>query len=168
MIVYMDENEDIYTKSIRKALVGNKNLYIREAVGNLKVGVIFFRSKKLIDGVWTTVDVAITEACMVLTGFDIGDHRLFVLEFLMSSLVQQNLPKIARAAGRSLRLKSYQQNYLERFEDLISEHKIIERVGTVNDKSTPKAMLKIELDTINKNQGNYMLNTENKCREIRL
>ena len=54
MIVCMDANEDIYKKSIGKTLVGNKELSMGEAVGDFtgkKVGVMFFREKKLIDRV---------------------------------------------------------------------------------------------------------------------
>ena len=59
------------------------------------------------------------------------------------------------------------RNYLEKFEDLIIEHKIVERVGSVNDNSTSKAALKIKLDLIDDKQGDYMLNAEKKCRKIK-
>ena len=155
----MDANEDIYKKSTGKALVGNKDLCMEEAVGDLtgkKVGATFFRGKKPIDGIWTTADVVITGACVMPAGFGIGDHRLFVLDFLTSSLVGHDPPKIVRAAARRLntQIPSAEKNYLERFEDLIIEHKIVERVGAANDMSTSKAMLKIKLDTIDKEQGN--------------
>ena len=58
-----------------------------EAVGDFtgkKVGATFFRGKKPIDGVWTTADIVITGACVMPAGFGIGDHRLFVLDFLTS------------------------------------------------------------------------------------
>ena len=114
-----------------------------------KVGATFFRGKKPIDGVWTTTNVVIIGACVMPAGFGIGDHRLFVLDFLTSSLVGHDPPKIVRAAARRLntQIPSADKNYLERFEDLIIEHKIIERVGAANDTSTSKVMLKIKLDT---------------------
>ena len=59
MIVYMGVNEDIHKKSIGKALVGNKELGMGKAVGDFtgnKVGAIFLRGKKQIDGVWTTAN----------------------------------------------------------------------------------------------------------------
>ena len=172
LIVCMDANEDIYKKSIGKTLVGNKELSMGEAVGDFtgkKVGATFFRGKTPIDGVWTTADVVITGACVMPAGFGIGDHRLFVLDFLTSSLVGHDPPKIVRAAARRLntQIPSAEKNYLERFEDLIIEHKIVERVGAANDKSTSKPLLKINLDTIDKEQGDYMLNAEKKCRKIK-
>ena len=104
-------------------------------------------------------------------GFVIDDHRLCVLDFLTSSLVGHEPPKIVRAAARRLNsqipISREKKNYLERFEDLIIEHKIVERVGAANDKLTSKALLKINMYTIDKEKGNYMLNVENKCREIK-
>ena len=82
LIVCMDANEDIYKNSIGKALVGNKDLCMGEAVGDFigkKLGATFLRGTKPIDRVWTTADVVITGACVMPAGFGIGDHRLFVL-----------------------------------------------------------------------------------------
>ena len=105
LVVCIDANKDIYKKSIGKALVDNKELCMGEAVGDFtgkKVGATFFRGKKPIDGVWTTADVVITGACVMPAGFGIGDHRLFVLDFLASSLVGHDLIKIVRAVARRL------------------------------------------------------------------
>ena len=49
----------------------------------------------------------------------------------------------------------------------IIEHTIVERVGAANNKSTSKALLKINLDTINNEQGDYMLYAEKKYRNIK-
>ena len=90
LIVCMDVNEEIYLKSIGKALVETNDLDMIEAVGNFtgrKIGATFFRGTKPIDGVWVTSDVVITGACVMPAGYGIGDHRLFVLDFLTSSLV---------------------------------------------------------------------------------
>jgi hypothetical protein len=73
----MDTNEDIYKKSIGKALVGDKDLHMGEAVRDFtgtKAGATFFRDKKPIEGVWTTVDVVILGGCIMLAGYSIGDH----------------------------------------------------------------------------------------------
>jgi hypothetical protein len=78
----MGANENIDKKSIRKALVGNEDLCMGEAVDNLtgkNVGATFFRGKKPIDGVCATADVVITGACVMPAGFSIRDHRLSVL-----------------------------------------------------------------------------------------
>ena len=68
-------------------------------------------------------------------------------------------------------LKSHQQRKIQQlsrsFADLIIEHKIVKRVGATNDKLMSTALLKINLETIDKEQGDYMSNTEMKCRKIK-
>ena len=101
-------------------MAGNKELDKGEAVGDFtgkKVGDTIFRGKKPIDGVWTTADVVIRGACVMSTGFDKGDHHLFVLDFITSSLVGHDPPKMVRAAARRLNtqilLAEKNTNYLE-------------------------------------------------------
>ena len=65
LIVCIDANEDISKKNIGKTLDGNKELGMSKAGGDFtgkKVGAMFFRGNKPIDGVWTTTDVVKTLA----------------------------------------------------------------------------------------------------------
>ena len=106
LIVCMDVNEDIYRNSIGRALTESDDLQMIEAVGNYKgkkVGATFFRGLKPIDGVWVTLDVVVLGACVMPAGYGIGDHRLFVLDFLTSSLIGHEPPKIVRAFPMLLR-----------------------------------------------------------------
>ena len=115
-----------------------------EAVGNYtgkKIGATFFRGTKPIDGVWVTYDVVIIGACVMPAGYRIGDHRLFVLDFLTSSLIGHDTPKIVRAVARRLNtnIPSGELYYINRLEELITKHKIVERVGQAHKNSTSKA-----------------------------
>ena len=144
LIVCMDVNKEIYCKSIGKALTMSENLQMIEAVVNYtgkKIGATFFRGTKPIDGVWVTSDVVIIGACVITAGYGIGDHRLFVLEFLTSSLIGHEPPKRVRAAARRLNtnIPSGKLYYINRLEELITKHKIVERVGQAHEKSTSKA-----------------------------
>ena len=143
-----------------------------EAVGNYtgkKIGATFFRGSKPIDGVWVTSDVVIIRACVMPAGYRIGDHCLFVLEFLTSSLIGHDPPKIVRAAARRLNtnIPSAELYYINRSEELITKHKIVERVGQAHENSTSKASLNIKLDKIDEEQKDYMLHAEKKCRRIK-
>ena len=85
LIVCMDVNKDIYRKIIGKSLTMSEDLQMIEAVGNYtgkKIGATFFRGTKPIDGAWVTSDIVIIGACVMPAGYGIGDHRLFVLDFL--------------------------------------------------------------------------------------
>ena len=105
LIVCIDVDKDIYHKSIVKALTVSEDIQMIEAVGNYtgkKIGATFFRGTKPIDGVWVTSEVVIIGACVMPAGYGNGDHRILVLEFLTSSLIGHDPPKIVRAAARRL------------------------------------------------------------------
>ena len=100
-----------------------------------------FRGTKPIDGVWITYDVVIIGGCVMPAGYGIGYHRLFVLDFLTSSLIGHDPPKIVRAVARRLNtnIPSGKLYYINRLEELITKHKIVERVGQAHENSTSKA-----------------------------
>ena len=94
---------------------------------------------------------------------------MVVLDLLTPSLVGHDPPKIVRVASRRLntQILSTEKKCLEQFEDLIIKHRVVERVGAVNSNLKSKEMLKVKIDTIDEEQGNYILNAEKKCRKIK-
>merc|ERR1712086_1047263 len=122
-----------------------------------------------IDGVWVTPEVVVTSACLLPAGYGIGDHRAFILDFLTSSLVGQTPTKIVRAAARRLNtaIPRAASNYVGRLEELIVDHKLIERVGKAHESSKSKEKLKEKLDVIDAEQEQYMKGAEKKCRRIK-
>ncbi len=61
-----------------------------EVVGDFtgkKIGPTFFRGSKPNDGIWAMPDVVVTHTCVMLAGYGIGDHRLFVVDFQEASLI---------------------------------------------------------------------------------
>ena len=173
LIVCMDVNEDdIYRGSIGKALTNESGLDMVKAVGNFtgkKIGATFFRGTKPIYGVWVTQDVIMTGACVMPAGYGIGDHWLFVIDVLTSSLIDYIPPKIVRAAAQRLNttIPSAVDNCVGRLEDLIVDHKLIERVGDAHETASSKANLKWKLDIIDNEQNEYMTCSEKKCRRIK-
>jgi hypothetical protein len=103
LVVCLDANEDIYKKSIGKALTDPEGLNMSEVVGTFtgeKLGATYFRGSKPIDGIWATQDVTIMGACVMPAGFGVGDHRLFVVDIQMASMIGNSPPKIVRAPSR--------------------------------------------------------------------
>ena len=79
LIVCLNANEDIYKKSIGKALTLVEGLGMKEVVGEFtgkKIGPTYFRGKKPIDGIWATTDIQVCGACIMPASYGIGDHRL--------------------------------------------------------------------------------------------
>ena len=64
--------------------------------------------------------MVVVGACVMPAGYNIGDHRLFVIDILTSSLIGHNPPKIVRVATRRLNttILSAVDNYVGRLEDL--------------------------------------------------
>ena len=64
-------------------------------------------------------------------GYGLGDHRLFIIEFLKTCLVGASPPSIVRLAARrlNLRISAAAEDYSDIFEHLVVEHKLIERPG---------------------------------------
>ena len=95
MIVCLDANEDIYRKSIGKTLTDRDGLGMQEVVSTFtreKLGATYFRGSKPIDGIWATPDLVVTGACVMPAGYGVGDHRLFVVDFLTSSVIGHSPP----------------------------------------------------------------------------
>ncbi len=85
LIVCLDANEDIYRKSLGKALTGTDGLSMKEVVGEFtgcKVGSTYFQGSKPINGIWATTDVKISNACIMPVGYIIGDHRMFIVDIV--------------------------------------------------------------------------------------
>jgi hypothetical protein len=90
LIVCMDANEDIYSKSIGRSLTNEHGLNMSKIAGDFtgkKLGPTLFRGSKSIDGVWATRDIIVTHACVMPAGFGVGDHRMFVVDVQESSIV---------------------------------------------------------------------------------
>ncbi len=103
MIVCIDANKNIYTKALGKLLTDYEGLGMIEAVGRYtgkKVGPTHFRGQLPINGIWTTPDMTVSNACIMPAGYGIGDHRLFIIDLHTALLVGPGPPRERRAASR--------------------------------------------------------------------
>ena len=172
LIVCMDANEHIYRKQIGKTLTNEDGLGMKEVVGEFtgqQIGATFFRGSDPIDGIWATPDVVVTSACVMPAGYGVGDHRLFVVDFLTSSLVGSTPPKIVRAEARRLNTKigGAAAKYSDEVERLTLQHKVIERVGQAHDTCKSKLAVKRQCDKIDVEIKQYMRGAERRCRRIK-
>ena len=90
------------------------------------MGTTYFRnqSNKPIDGIWETPDLTVTGACIMSTGYGVGDHRLFIIDFLTSSLVGCVPPSIIRSQARRLHtmIPGVEDRYNKALEELLTRH----------------------------------------------
>ena len=140
LIVCLDANEHIYKKSIGKMLTDPGGLAMKEVISTFTgkdLGPTYFRGSKPIDGVWATSDVTITGACVMPAGFGIGDHRLFVVDVLASSLIGHEPLRVMRPCARRLntKLPGAVARYNEKLEELVLNHRILERMGKADGRN---------------------------------
>ena len=172
LIVCLDANEHIYKKSIGKMLTDPNGLAMKEVVGTFtgkEIGPTFFRGSKPIDGVWATSEVTIAAACVMPAGFGIGDHRMFVVDILTSSLVGNNPIRVLRPCARRLntKLPGVVAKYNDKLENLVLEHRIIERMGEAHERSRTDAEAKNKMDTVDMEFTDYKKSAEKDCRKIK-
>ena len=102
-IFCLDAIENIYTQALGKLLTDPDGLGMIEVVGRNTgklIGPTYFRGQLAIDGIWTTPDVTVSNACIMLAGYGIGDHRLFIIYLHTASLVGPGPPRERHAASR--------------------------------------------------------------------
>ena len=172
LIVCMDANEDIYKKSWGKVLTDVDGLNMSEVVGDFtgkKIGATHFRGSKPIDAVWATKDLTVASACVMPVGYGVGDHRLFVIDFLTSSLIGSNPPRIVRPAARRLNTKMEKgsDKYRTKLEDNFVRHRLIERCGEAHESSKSREVVQDKINVIDEERKQYMRNAEKKCRRIK-
>ena len=93
----MDHNEHMINGLLGKALADKEGLDLQEVTvqhTGASPGAIFFRGSKPIDGLWISSNLDIINACVMPFGYSIGDHRAFILDIPIKSLVGVNPVKI--------------------------------------------------------------------------
>ncbi len=72
---------------------------MKEVVGEFtgkKIGPTYIRGSKLIDGVWVTADVEISNTCIMPTIYGIGNNRKFIVDIVQSSLLGEEAFRVHR------------------------------------------------------------------------
>ena len=168
----MDANEDIYKKEIGRLLTNEDGLNMSEVVGDFTgtpVGPTFFRGTKPIDGVWATKDVQVVNACVMPAGFGVGDHRMFVVDFQLQSLVGASPLKVVRVAVRRLNttIPQVAERYVTMLEDLLITHCLNSRMIRAEASLPTKDSVRREINEIDEESNQYMRRAEKKCRRIK-
>ena len=101
--------------------------------------------------------------------YGVGDHRLFIIDFLKSCLVGASPPSIVRSAPRRLnsRIPAAAEDYSDIFEHLVLEHKLIEHLGKAHKSSSVTKIVKENINKVDIENKQYMAHAEKKCRKIK-
>ena len=174
IILGMDANEHVYKKGLGKMLTDNEGLGMVEVVGAFtgkKIGATYFRnqSSKPIDAIWATPDVTVVGACIMPVGYGVGDHRMFIVDFLTSSLVGRNPPTIVRSQARRLNtmIPGTEEKYLKVLEELVRKHDLNGRLAKIYVSNVPVAIARTEANKVDNVATACMTSAEKKCRRIK-
>ena len=103
------------------------------------------------------------------TGFGVGDHRLFVVDFLTASLVGAAPPQIVQVPSRWLNNKvpRIADQYNKILEKHLVQHRMNTRLLEASDSSATAAEAKMKIDDIDAECVQYKRNAEKRCRKIK-
>jgi hypothetical protein len=168
----MDHNEHAIEGPLGKALADKDGPDLCKAIKlhmGASSGATFFRGLQPIDGLWMSKDLGISNACVMLFGYGVGDHCAFILDIPLESLVGVNPVKIIRPVSRHLnsRLPTCGKAYVENLEANISCHRLLEclynaHTGKYSAKETAKRVI-----IIDKEGKAYLRHAEKICRKIK-
>jgi hypothetical protein len=116
-----------------------------------------------------TTDLDVSNASVMPFGYRVGDHRAFIVNIPIKSLVSINPVKIVRPAGRRLnsKLPGCCKAYIDSLESNVIKHKLLKRLhmahtGTYSDLGRVRL-----LTNINEEGKMYMQHAEKICRKIK-
>jgi hypothetical protein len=133
-----------------------------------KTGATFFRGSKPINGLWASSDLEISNACVMPFGYGVGDHRAFILDLLLESLVGENPTKIVRPVSRKLnsKLPKCGEEYIQSLESNIIRHHLLERLHKAHTGNHTPEDRASKVMKIDKEGKEYMRHAEKTCQKI--
>jgi hypothetical protein len=172
IILFADHNEHTYNRPLGKALANTDGLGLQEAVlrhTGRRTGATFFRGSKPIDRLWVTSDINIANTCVMPFGYGIGDHRMFVLDITMESLVGKTPTKVVRPASRWLnsRVPGCSGAYNKSLEHNIVQHRLLERLNETHRSDADASEKAARINKIDSEGRDYMRHAEKVCRKIK-
>ncbi len=172
IIICMDANDHIYQGLIGRELTEDHGLGMNEVILDYtgeKLGPTYFRGSIPIDRIWATPDIQIANACVMPAGYGIGDHRLFVVDFVLSSLIGDSTTHIQRPAVRRLNtwLPNVAERYAAIYEEKVIRHRLIERLAEAHKEGLGEEEAMQMIKKVDKESGQYMRHAERKCRKFK-
>ena len=102
-------------------------------------------------------------------GYGIGDHRMFIPDVTMESLVGKNPIKVVHPASRWLNSKMPWCGiaYVNILDRNIVQHRLLERLNEVHCSSIAHEERTAKMNAMNQEGRDYMIHAEKTCRKIK-
>ena len=124
---------------------------------------------KPIDGMWVSGDLDISNACVMPFGYGVGDHRAFVLDIPLESMIGIDPVKIVRPVGRRLnsKLPGCCKAYTGSLESNIARHRLLECLYDAHTGKYSNEEQAWKIILIDKEGKAYMRQAEKICHKIK-
>ena len=111
---------------------------------------------------WVSGDLDISNACIMPFGYGVEDHRAFVLDILLESMVGIDPVKIVRPVGRRLdsKLPGCCKAYTNSLKSNIARHRLLERLYKAHTGTYSNAEQARKIILINEEGKAYMRQAE--------
>ncbi len=172
IVLFMDHNKHVYNGMLGKALSNRDGLNLQEVIlkqTGAPTGATFFWGLQPINGLWASDDLDISNACVMPFGYGVGNHRTFILDIPLQSLVGVNPVQIVHPASQRLtsRLPGCGKAYVRSLEENIIQHCLIERLHDAHTGEYSAAERARKVLAIDEEGKAYMRHAEKICRKIK-
>ncbi len=118
---------------------------------------------------WVSGDLDISNACVMPFGYRVCDHRAFILDVPLESLIGVDPVKIVRLVGHRLngRLAGCCKAYIESLEANITRHRLLERTYDAHTGTYSKEEQAKRIIVIIEEGKAYMRRAKKICRKIK-
>ncbi len=128
---------------------------------------MFFQGSKPIDGIWATKDRFVTHTCVLLAGFGIGNHQMFVVDLQEDTIIGTAPFRVKQFIPCRLNTKvssGATQKYIQKFEESLLCHRMIEKLDEIHLKYQSTTQFQMELSKLDKQSKDLMIKVEKKWR----
>jgi hypothetical protein len=172
IILFMDHNEHVINGPLGKALAEKDGPDLQEAIVHhtrTSPGATFFRGSKPIEGLWISSNLNVSNACVMPFGYGIGDHRAFILDIPIKSLIGEDPVKIACPVGRCLnsRIPRCSNAYIKSLEENIRRHRLLERLHDTHMGGYSAGERARRVMIIDEEGKAYIRHAKKICRKIK-
>jgi hypothetical protein len=117
---------------------------------------------------WVSGDLDISNACVMPFGYGVGDHRAFVLDIPLESMIGIDPVKIVRPVGCRLnsKLPSCCKAYTNSLESNIARHRLLERLYDAHTDTYSNAEQARKIILIDEEGKAYMRRAEKFAEKL--
>jgi hypothetical protein len=167
-----DFNEDVYTGRLSLAL-SNGDLRMTEVCPQT-TGVPLpptHQGVVPIDAAFGTAGLLCTLVGLLPSQVGVGNHRVFLIDLFLDSVMEDVFPRVIPAAGGLLNCKSdkIKNGYNKVLTQLSNRHSIFKKLLTVNKESDgiSPATVQLRMNKIDSELEQFMKSAEHKCHKYK-